>query len=205
MPPQDRPAAFFIGDSTALDFLNSVAAPRGTRYDWLENGTDLLDWLARSGLASSRALSTLQAGSSPQALDRAAADIRAFREAFRSFIQEVSATPAALQGHPMIGRLNQLLQAGAQQLQIVAQPEPGADRPYALVSQHRLAGPDDILPRIAAACAELVAEADFRYVRNCDGPGCTLYFRDLSKNHKRRWCTMEVCGNRAKAAAYRQR
>ncbi|MEL6323421.1 MAG: CGNR zinc finger domain-containing protein, partial [Pseudomonadota bacterium] len=37
-----------------------------------------------------------------------------------------------------------------------------------------------------------------------EGPTCTLYFHDVSKNHKRRWCSMDICGNRAKAAAHRK-
>ena len=46
----DRPQPFFVGDSVALDFLNSVAAPRSIEFEWLETGKDMLDWLVQSGL-----------------------------------------------------------------------------------------------------------------------------------------------------------
>jgi predicted RNA-binding Zn ribbon-like protein len=40
----------------------------------------------------------------------------------------------------------------------------------------------------------------FTLVRKCEGTTCTLWFLDVSKAHARRWCSMAVCGNRAKAA-----
>jgi len=42
-------------------------------------------------------------------------------------------------------------------------------------------------------------------VKNCEGPTCTMLFLDTTKGHARRWCTMAVCGNRAKQASHRAR
>jgi hypothetical protein len=53
--------------------------------------------------------------------------------------------------------------------------------------------------------ADLICREDFRLIRACDGPACTLLFLDRTKSHARRWCSMAVCGNRAKAAAHRAR
>ena len=47
----------------------------------------------------------------------------------------------------------------------------------------------------------LLREAPDR-VRRCAHPNCVLYFYDTSKNGTRRWCSMAVCGNRAKAARH---
>jgi predicted RNA-binding Zn ribbon-like protein len=33
----------------------------------------------------------------------------------------------------------------------------------------------------------------------------TLLFADHTRGHARRWCSMALCGNRAKQAAHRQR
>jgi predicted RNA-binding Zn ribbon-like protein len=65
--------------------------------------------------------------------------------------------------------------------------------------------PDALLLPIAEAMGDLVCRKDFRLVRRCQGPTCTLWFHDVSKAHARRWCSMAVCGNRAKAAAHRAR
>jgi predicted RNA-binding Zn ribbon-like protein len=53
--------------------------------------------------------------------------------------------------------------------------------------------------------AELVCEADFAHIKTCEGAGCTLVFLDTTRDHRRRWCSMAVCGNRAKQAAHRRR
>jgi predicted RNA-binding Zn ribbon-like protein len=42
-------------------------------------------------------------------------------------------------------------------------------------------------------------------VRECSGPECPVLFLDESRNGSRRWCSMEVCGARAKAATYYRR
>jgi predicted RNA-binding Zn ribbon-like protein len=57
----------------------------------------------------------------------------------------------------------------------------------------------------AHAAADLLAHGDPALVRNCAGPACTLRFYDRTKAHQRRWCSMAVCANRAKARAHRER
>lgn len=197
-----RPAPFFIGEHPALDFLNSVAMPRTVLFDWLETGADLLDWMVAARLVSEAEAVPLRTSSE---LEHARQDIVAFREDFRSFIEEVCGKPLGSADHPIITRINTILARGQRVLQIKATPDLPADRPLALVDRHLLQTPQDLIVRIATAAARLIAEADFCHIRNCEGPTCTLYFLDVSKNHKRRWCSMEVCGNRAKAAAHRKR
>ena len=206
-----RPAPFFIAESPALDFLNSVAMPRSVRYDWLETGPDLLDWLVAAGLASEVELAPFRAAAAAPALEQARLQIVAFRERLRPFIAEAGDSGLSDARHPVIVEINEILARGARFLQLAPAPDPTPDsggdraRPFVLTDRHPLTAPRDLIVRIAVAAAHLIAEADFHYVRNCEGPSCTLYFLDISKNHKRRWCSMEVCGNRAKAAAHRRR
>ena len=51
---------------------------------------------------------------------------------------------------------------------------------------------------IALAAVRLFTEGDFARIRECGGHACGWLFYDRSKNNRRRWCEMEVCGNRAK-------
>jgi predicted RNA-binding Zn ribbon-like protein len=51
---------------------------------------------------------------------------------------------------------------------------------------------------IALAAVKLFTEGDFHRIRECGGHACGWLFYDRSKNNRRRWCEMEVCGNRAK-------
>ncbi len=51
---------------------------------------------------------------------------------------------------------------------------------------------------IALAAVRLFTDGDFHRIRECEGHACGWLFYDRSKNNRRRWCEMEVCGNRAK-------
>ncbi len=71
--------------------------------------------------------------------------------------------------------------------------------------------PDDepqpmrILWSIARSAAELLTGPDLDRVKFCPGHGCGWLFLDKTRNGKRRWCEMEVCGSRAKMRRYHQR
>jgi predicted RNA-binding Zn ribbon-like protein len=81
----------------------------------------------------------------------------------------------------------------------------GPSRPLQSIQIRRWTTPDRLLQPIAETISDLICNADFRLVRRCDGDGCILRFYDRTKTHARRWCSMAVCGNRAKAAAHRAR
>jgi len=59
---------------------------------------------------------------------------------------------------------------------------------------------------VILSAADLLLSPDLERVKACPGPDCGWLFLDTSKNHTRRWCTMEGCGNRAKARrSYRRK
>ena len=61
---------------------------------------------------------------------------------------------------------------------------------------------DGVLWPIVRAAADLLTSSDLALVRACSSPTCQWLFLDTSKNHHRRWCSMEQCGNRAKARKF---
>src|SRR3989304_2884090 len=59
---------------------------------------------------------------------------------------------------------------------------------------------------LARSAAELLTSEDHHRLGQCaDERGCGWLFLDMSKNHSRRWCDMEDCGNRAKAMRHYRR
>jgi predicted RNA-binding Zn ribbon-like protein len=52
---------------------------------------------------------------------------------------------------------------------------------------------------VARSAADLLTSGDLSTVRECALETCSWLFLDRSKNQKRRWCDMKVCGNRSKA------
>ena len=63
--------------------------------------------------------------------------------------------------------------------------------------------PEDLFAPLAHSAAMLCADADRNRVRKC--AQCVLHFHDTSKKGTRRWCSMQLCGNRFKVAAYAAR
>ena len=62
-----------------------------------------------------------------------------------------------------------------------------------------------ILGPITLSALTLLMEKDLLRTKRCAGQECGWLFFDTTKNNRRRWCEMSVCGNRAKVRASRER
>jgi predicted RNA-binding Zn ribbon-like protein len=65
--------------------------------------------------------------------------------------------------------------------------------------------PSHLLVPVAESAADLFSHGDLSLIKKCENPACVLYFYDTTKNHARRWCSMNLCGNRMKVAAFYRR
>ena len=66
-------------------------------------------------------------------------------------------------------------------------------------------GSDGALGRLLTIVHEAEHEGTWPRLKACPWHTCHWAFYDNTKNASGVWCTMEVCGNRAKAKAYRER
>jgi predicted RNA-binding Zn ribbon-like protein len=196
------PPPFFVGDHLALDFLNSTAAPWGEAIEWLGNGADLLDWLEGAEAIGPEIAAHFRAeGDAFHALDAVAEQARGLRDWLRRFVGRHAGMPLGAGTIKELQPLNRLL-ARDEAYRLVEAAAAGGLR---WRQERRWTAPERLLQPIAAAVGDLVCDADFRLIRTCEGPTCTLMFYDRTKAHARRWCSMAVCGNRAKAVAHRAR
>jgi len=205
-----RPAPFFVADDVALDFLNTVAAPWDGQIEWLGNGADLLAWLEQAHAMPAEVAARFRTRT--KELDRVATQARELRDWFRVFVGDHAGAPLKGGALRQLEPINRLLERDDAYRQIELAPPGerglGGDnqhRTLRLQSHRRWRNPEALLLPIAESIADLVCEKDFALVRKCEGAGCTLWFLDVSKGHGRRWCSMALCGNRAKAAAHRAR
>jgi predicted RNA-binding Zn ribbon-like protein len=202
--PLDRPPPYFVGDHLALDFLNTIASPQGQIIDWLCDGQDLVRWLEQSG-AIKPAVAARMRKSERDALDDVAREAREFRQWLRKFVtarkgKRLRATAAT------VAPLNELLATDKSYPQVeAAGNDAETGYPLRLRRVHRWENPAELLVPIAEAAADLICHQDFRMIRSCDGSPCILLFLDRTKAHARRWCSMTICGNRAKSIAHRAR
>ena len=196
--------AIFVADSLGLDFLNSIATPLDAPVDWLDSGDGLLGWLAQAELVPVHALNELKARATPGELDKVADQARALREWFRRFVHKHMGRPLPPKALQELGPLNKLLQRDETFSQISRHRERDGDR-FELRAMRRWRSPESLLLPIGEALAKFVCEEDFARVKACEGHRCTLVFADHTRMQARRWCSMAICGNRAKQAAHRNR
>ena len=99
-----------------------------------------------------------------------------------------------------VARINELLRSRLGYLEIT----PGHDG-WEKRWKVPLRRAEDVLWAVARSAADLLSEDDPALLKRCENPKCGWLFYDTTKNHRRRWCSMETCGSRAKAAAYYER
>lgn len=178
-----------VGDHLAMDLLNTEVRSHGEVVDYWRTGDDVLRWLVRYGI-------TPPSGAGRVVPADLLAQARTLRTQARGLIVERKEDKVG-----DIDGLNAYLHA------YLSAPSLERDRDGHLALT-RIARGDAIaslLGPVAEAVAQLLAEGDFALVKQCEHPDCILWFYDRTKSHKRRWCSMAVCGNRYKAARFRKR
>jgi predicted RNA-binding Zn ribbon-like protein len=200
----NRPPALFVADALGLDFLNSIATPVDTPVDWIADGDGLLAWLEQAELVPTDAREAIRAKASPGELDRVADQARNLREWFRGFVRKHAGRPLMLEDLTELEPLNRILEQDEAFTRIAIQNGNDAG-PLAFQFVRRWRSPEALLLPIAEAMARFVCTEDFSNVKACEGSSCTLIFADRTRGRARRWCSMAICGNRAKQAAHRDR
>ncbi len=65
--------------------------------------------------------------------------------------------------------------------------------------------PGQPLWRVILSAGEMLVEAKVERIKKCAGPKCEKLFLDTSKGGRRKWCSMETCGNQVKVRRYREK
>jgi predicted RNA-binding Zn ribbon-like protein len=191
-----------VGGLSVLDFLNTCDGRRpGTGLtavvDKLSCLEDILHWYLHAGLIDAdehRGFSRLAEQSAWQ-------QVSAFRQLidFREALYQLL-LPVALGN----GVDERLLEALNEQLVNTAPERVLIATPFGVIWHWRTC---DSLPamiasligRVAVQAAALLTGPDLLKLKACAAPNCDWLFVDLSKNGRRRWCQMNVCGSREKA------
>jgi predicted RNA-binding Zn ribbon-like protein len=186
-----------VGNHLALDFLNTQPVRDGEAMELLPDFAALLRWFQTAGLLRPRDVAVLeQQWGQSAAARRTVEAIRRFREKLRKEVLEWE------QGHVVrrsaIDEVNRLMTAYPMSTRLKTNGKALSAELY-FKPQH----PEDLFAPLAHAAAMLLANADRGRVRKCDQ--CVLHFVDTSKKGTRRWCSMQLCGNRLKVAAHAAR
>ncbi|MBP1207241.1 putative RNA-binding Zn ribbon-like protein [Duganella sp. 1411] len=178
-----------LGDHLAMDLLNTEAIVDGQSVDYWHSGEDVRKWLARHGIAP-------MDGDGPVDPDALLARARTLRSLVRRLIEQRKQETLG-----DIAALDAYLRAYVSAPHLARDSEGG----LTLTRQARAEPVASMLGPLAEATAQLLVDGDFDLVKQCQHPECVLWFYDRTKAHKRRWCSMALCGNRHKAAQFRKK
>lgn len=186
---ETQSGAPMLGDHLAMDLLNTEARDDGKAVEFWNTDDDVLQWLARYGIVPAVEGKAFTTG---ELLTQAKALRALARQLITEFKEEKS---------PEIRELNQYLHAFGTTPSLTKDTE--GKLKLSRISHSNSIG--TLLGPVAEAVAQLLVEGNFALVKQCEHPDCILWFYDRTKAHKRRWCSMALCGNRYKAAQFRKR
>jgi predicted RNA-binding Zn ribbon-like protein len=188
-----------------VEFLNALARPGAEPPTSAEAADQLLAWLEEMGLVPKAALDALRSTVVPGELDAVAFQARALAGWFRGFVDRYKGAQLLATAVAELQPINRILERDLRYGQIAVRDTGDAHGESGLVwrSQRQWRSPENLLLPIAEAMADLVCSADFALIRECEGNGCHRLFLDRTRGRGRRWCSMAVCGNRAKQATRR--
>jgi predicted RNA-binding Zn ribbon-like protein len=202
--PTFEAALTLTNDRLCLDFCNTVgnhasADPR----DHLATYADLVAWAERVALLPAPAAARLRALAErdPAAAEAVHGQAVELREAIYRLL--LAHTHAHAVAPADLLALNAALTQALAHAQLTPAAE-GYALSWDLSASDALEG---LLWPVAYSAADLLATPDqLTRVGQCqDDRGCGWLFLDLTKNHSRRWCAMDDCGNRAKAKRHYER
>lgn len=195
--PRPLPAIPLLGGRLAVDFANAPGHPaaRLRPMSWEE----FVLFLESANIVSPErgaqltALPRTNANAADHLLTRATRLHEGLRSAFgaiarkerisREWIQPINEILRITEGH------DELSFEGTWKLEFIAREE----------------GLEWLLAAIARSAAEIIIEGPKARLRICANPNCSLFFCDRSRTHRRRWCSMAVCGNRHKVKSFARR
>lgn len=190
------PVSDLVGGAPFLDFANTVGGRTKSREaDRLTSYPILVAWAQAADIVSPAEARSLQAAAvaNEAAADGRLQEARAFRESLFRLLSRVAAGGAP-QGQDLDQVNDSIANAAA-----VARLAWAGNRFVASIGVEK-AGLDVILCRVALSALRFLDGEGVDRLRECER--CSWLFLDRSKNGRRRWCRMDACGNRAKAARH---
>jgi predicted RNA-binding Zn ribbon-like protein len=182
-----------IGGHPVLDFCNTFSGWDGRDpWDYLQSYDHLAVWAGFSGLLADARVVALraQASAHPRAAATALDHARALREVLYDVLRRGGGADslARLNADVGVAAAAHRLRAVGDEIEWDIDPALGLATPAATV---------------AWSAGQLLTSPDRALTRTCPGHACGWLF--LDRRGRRRWCTMQTCGNREKVRRFAAR
>jgi len=199
--PETKTHFDLSGGNLALNFVNTVSdRPTDRPIERLTDYTRLVFFGLESDAYPNRSTDRLHlvAGRTPGLGKNALQKAIQFREALFAIFSAV-VEHRAIPGNPL-ARLTFMLQDAMTHGRLVHN---GRRFVWEWIGMD--CNLESVLWPIARAAADLLLSDELVHLRMCASDDCAWLFLDHSKNQRRRWCDMKVCGNRVKARRHYER
>jgi predicted RNA-binding Zn ribbon-like protein len=192
--PYREPTLRFIGGRLALDFVNSLPLNKELSWD------QLIEFLESARIVTPERGGELLAlnRSDPQAAESLLRKAQRLSAALRLTFDAVLHRQKV--SRQWVDPVNEILRITEGHDELVY-----TDNDWEIQFVASESGLEWLLAAVARSAAEIIAEGPRARLRLCANPRCGLWFYDTSRTHRRRWCSMTVCGNRHKVAAFAHR
>jgi predicted RNA-binding Zn ribbon-like protein len=187
----------FVANRPILDLLNTKPVLEDGPTELLPDVCALERWLIASGMVTSaKAKAKVRSWRNSTEAVAFLEQLIAFREKLREAVLRIESGSAP--SDAFLTEVNSLL---------LQHPLPALlhkrDEKVIRETSIELRKPTDFWVPIIDGTADLLAETESSRIRKCES--CVVHFFDTSKKGSRRWCSMNICGNKLKVAAYQQR
>jgi len=188
-----------IANNLFLDFVNTQKMRNGQPFETLETFADFAAWtIAVRLLGPEQAKDLFEKWNEEKSTSEFLLETITFRNTLREMAETIAEGKEI--SNTAVTAVNEQLQKQSGFTEI-EKTENGFEKRF----RFDLSEPSKLLQPIAESAADFLCYGNFEFLRKCESSVCVLYFYDTTKNHKRRWCSMNACGNKAKAAAFYKR
>ncbi|MAC84272.1 MAG: hypothetical protein CL624_09065 [Arcobacter sp.] len=182
----------FIGSNHITDFINTIYTPHSEVIELLINYSDVQEWFLKVGLV--KKFDELSIDKKKKYFEEILNYRKLIRDSFKNYLEYNSSLDN------LIKVSNNILLKSLVHPQILIK-----DDIYVLEYISNTSNHNRLLSILAIEFIKLLSSEKFKYLKKCDNHKCSLYFIDTSKNHSRRWCSMDICGNRSKVNSFSKR
>jgi predicted RNA-binding Zn ribbon-like protein len=187
----------FVANRPILDFLNTKPVLAHGPTEFLPDFHALERWLAASGIVSSAKIkSQLRSWRHSPEAEALLKEVIAFRERLRDAVLQIER--GSTSSDEFIREVNTRL--------MQYPPNTSLRRRDGQIVREPIFAPQepaDLWGPIIDCAADLLSETEISRIRKCES--CVIHFFDTSKKGSRRWCSMNICGNKLKVATYQRR
>ena len=200
--PVSRAAVLpLVGGALAFDLTNTSSGRGGPKWlEHLQTAGDVIDWARHTKILTARDAKKLhqRIDADRRLAARLLDEMLALRELIHSVGVNMAATSRARARHmDELVRIHAACLSGAHLI-------PSAST-FVWVWNPMETPVEAILGPIVLSALSVLTGSDLSRIKRCPGDHCGWLFFDATKNKRRRWCEMEVCGNRAKQKRRRLR